>query len=767
MKYKIKYVICMIAFLVGLLLPVQPVAASSSAIGDVQEFNNLSGNAKYLGSTYRDNYSLDIEEVELSDGIGEYLAGKTMEGLNALAKVFFFLERLLAYLTVVVFYVSFNLNLVDLFGSQVLVIQQALNDSIFQPLFLMGCAAAFCVLIGRMIRQDLAGALGQIVKVIAIVMMSILVVTKSDTMLSMCNNITKEISLEILVGVNSANGYSGNINAFSGEAAGILWNNMVHQPWLTMEFGYTASDDQVLGILSYKPGATERKDAVAADGSGSFSTERATERLGFSFLYLIPCIMKCGIYIIIVLIQLVFQLLSIVYLFMAPLVLIVSLFPGYDGLIGGWLRKILETQISILVLSLIIGILIKFDELVFDWSRSVGFGWLIALTIQIAIAIALFLNRDKLLTAMSTVQRGVSNPRYLRNRMRLAGNVYADAPKAAKEIRSAAKWTAGKAQWIGGKVSSAEEGVASWVQDKNVPVSWTVNPFLKNQKIKMQEEPLTQSKAEKKSPEDSIRGSVDMAPKNSNVGQKRASSGQSDTQTQTRKEKRDSESIRMISENLVKSLNQLAMTVDAAEDNLHDNIQNNGAVERPALGDKKEEDRKEITLNVKTPDGNGQSVHAGMRNQQPLEVQIPLETTRHDNLQENREDEREDNRRPTIKRQRPEINAETPEKVKTQQVIHSTERIREEIQQSEYAAEEIEAEELEKPTQQIRPSMQAMRNGEKNDTVQDRKVDDPAVQPAAKVQQDRKTKKKTNRHPEERLSQKETGVEKEKFTKKG
>ena len=75
MKYKIKYVICIIAFLTGLLLPVQPVAASSSAIGEVQEFNNLSGNAKYLGSAYRDNYSLDIAEEELSDGIGEYLAG--------------------------------------------------------------------------------------------------------------------------------------------------------------------------------------------------------------------------------------------------------------------------------------------------------------------------------------------------------------------------------------------------------------------------------------------------------------------------------------------------------------------------------------------------------------------------------------------------------------------------------------------------------------------------------------------------------------------
>ena len=704
MKYKIKYILCMIAFVVWLMLPVQPVAASSSAIGEVQEFNNLSGNAKYLGSAYRDNYSLDIEEVEISDGIGEYLAGKTMEGLNALAKVFFFLERLLAYLTVVVFYVSFNLNLVDLFGSQVSVIQQALNDSIFQPLFLMGCAAAFCVLIGRMLRQDLAGALGQIVKVIAIVMMSILVVTKSDTMLSMCNNITKEISLEILVGVNSANGYSDNINAFSGEAAGILWNNMVHQPWLTMEFGYTASDDQVLGLLSYKPGAEERKDAIAADESGSFLVERATERLGFSFLYLIPCIMKCGIYIIIVLIQLVFQLLSIVYLFMAPLVLIVSLFPGYDGLIGGWLRKILETQISILVLSLIIGILIKFDELIFDWSRSVGFGWMIALTIQIAIAIALFLNRNKLLMAMSTVQRGVSNPRYLRNRMRLAGNVYANAPRAVKEIKSAAKWTASKAV-------SAGEGVSSWVQDKNVPVSWTVNPFLKNQKIKAQEETppkATQRKVKKKSVAGSIMESVDMAPKSSDVGQQKASSEKPYTQTQ--EEKGGSESIRMISEDLVRNLNQLAMVVDAVGDNLHDNIRDNGAVERPILGDKKEEDRKELTINVKTPDGSEQSVHAGMQHQQ-MEAQIPLH-------------------------------------------------------RSEYDAEEIKSRELKEPTQQARPTMQAVRNDEKNDIVHNREADVQAVQPAAIEQTDKEVKEKTNRHTEKRLLQKERDTEREKFVRK-
>ena len=60
-----------------------------------------------------------------------------------------------------------------------------------------------------------------------------------------------------------------------------------------------------------------------------------------------------------------------------------------------------------------------------------------------------------------------------------------------------------------------------------------------------------------------------------------------------------------------------------------------------------------------------------------------------------------------------------------------------------------------------------MRNDEKTDTVQDSKADDPAVQPAAKVQPDKKITKKANRRPEKKLPQRETGVEREKFTRKG
>lgn len=53
---KIKLLLCICILLTwGYCFRAQTVQATSSAIGDVAEFNNLSGNAKYLGVDYRDN----------------------------------------------------------------------------------------------------------------------------------------------------------------------------------------------------------------------------------------------------------------------------------------------------------------------------------------------------------------------------------------------------------------------------------------------------------------------------------------------------------------------------------------------------------------------------------------------------------------------------------------------------------------------------------------------------------------------------------------
>lgn len=426
--------------------PARPVYASG-AIGDVSEFNSLNGTGKYLGGAYRDNYYLDMEETGLLDtGYGI---------LNSIANVLFSFIRWLAYAAVCVFFICFNLNLSTMFGSQINGIQEALNNSVFKPLFLLACGVAFIVLLGRLVRQDLMGALGQLAKIIGVVMLSILVVTQSSTVLDYTTGITKSVSVEIMAGVNSANGMATNVTSFAAQSAGILWQNLIHEPWITMEFDKdNPSDSEIEQFLTISPSDKDaRKQLVADRDWDCFSKNRGAEKLGFMFLYLIPFAMKAVIYILIALVQLVFQLMAIFYVLMAPLILIISMVPGYERMLGVWLRKILESQVSILIITMIIGILIKFDQLIYEWARENSFGWLLAMVLQVALAVALFLNRNKLLGIMSTVQRGVATPRFAANRMRMGGNAYQTVipqgikygKKAGAVARDAAKKTAGNA----------------------------------------------------------------------------------------------------------------------------------------------------------------------------------------------------------------------------------------------------------------------------------------------------------------------------------
>ncbi len=625
----IKKFLCFAAiFLIAFLVPMQAVHASSDAIGNVESFNYLEGEQKYLGDPYKDNYSLDMKEVSFSDDFLGYMGNQIQNALNALANVLFKIESLLSYLTVVIFYMCFNLNLADLFGPQVNAIQQALNNSIFLPLFLIGCAAAFCALIGRMLKQDLAGAIGQIVKIIAVVMLSVLVFTKSDTMLTACNNITKEISLEILVGVNTANGYSQDVSDFAAESAGILWRNLVHEPWLSMQFGDTSliREGEVDQILSMAPGSEERKALIEDDERGCFVYSRAGDRLAYTFFYLIPCIVKCVVYILVAFVQLVFQLLSILYTFMAPLVLIISLFPSYEGILGTWFRKIIEAQISILIISLIIGILVKFDEMIFDWAAQNQYGWMVALAVQIAISVALYMNRNRLLTALSHVQRGVSNPGYLRNRMKLAGNVYQAAPGVARPLKRAAHKT-GRA--MSGATKNAVKWAGESVNKLNKPVKWTINPFIISQRAQADTEEMG-NKAREAGAKGIVDGKERRYKKVSSgngmahtIGLTAAGRGSiprpvaavvKEAEIATRNERPgNGESLKELADEISRNVSHLASIIESAEDTIREESMKerngSGDSKRPTfMNEKREregraEKAKEITITMKGPDG--------------------------------------------------------------------------------------------------------------------------------------------------------------------
>lgn len=357
-KYYVRMTVALLLLIIGVIfaLSVPAMAASEAVKSGVQAFNEASaGDAKYINQS--DNYYLDMEKTGLLE------TGQAI--MNSIANMLFTFIKWLGKVTVVLFYYCMDFDMAKMFRDEINSIQSALNSGIFKPLFLLGFCGSAVIMLKKMVKRDMLGAYGQIAKVIGIVVLSILVVQESATVLTATTNITKTISTQALMGMQGNS--QANVSDYAAQSAGVLWMNLIHQPWVFIEFnGENVNDETIEKFLGVAPNSSERKDYIkdyAKDGGKAFDIDRAGEKIGFMFLYLIPFAIKSVIYILMALLTLFFQLIAIFYTFLAPVVLILSMVPGYEGMLTSWLRKVLESQLSILIMSFIIGLLLKMDTL--------------------------------------------------------------------------------------------------------------------------------------------------------------------------------------------------------------------------------------------------------------------------------------------------------------------------------------------------------------------------------------------------------------------
>lgn len=399
-KYRIKMAAALLIMCAGILIVMSATAYASTAVNtDTEDIEALDGE---LGYIKRANlYYLDMEKTEMLDFIEK--------ALNYIANLIFTLIRWVGQCVCMIFYYCMNFNLTEMFESEIGEIQKALRSSIFEPLFLLAFSGSAIIILKKMLRKDTMGTFGQILKVIGILILSFWIIKDSGTAITATTNISKSISCEALTGM--AGMKSTSVASYAANAAGTLWNNLIHQPWKYIEFGDDpVSDADIDGIWlneDYKNGKSERDEKIAAYTGNAFSKSRAGERLGFMLLYLIPFIIKSVIYIVMAVMSLVFQLEALLWLFMAPVVLLLALLPGYDGIISSWLRKMLEAQLSILTMSFIIGLLVKVDDILYAKGGK-AWGWLLVLIIQTVLNVFVIIKRNELLGAFSSM--GVHNP---------------------------------------------------------------------------------------------------------------------------------------------------------------------------------------------------------------------------------------------------------------------------------------------------------------------------------------------------------------------
>lgn len=440
-KYYIRMAVALLLLTVGVIfaLSIPSMAANEAVKGSEPRFES-SGDAKYINRS--DYYYLDMKKTGLLES-GDAI-------MNSIANMLFTFIKWLGKVTVMLFYYCMDFDMSAMFRDEINGIQSALNSGIFKPLFILGFCGSAVIMLKKMIKRDMLGAYGQILKVIGIVVLSILVVQESSTVLTKTTEITKSISTQALMGMQG--GEQVDISDYAAQSAGALWMNLIHQPWVFIEFNGEEPGEETIkqllgvGTEEYKPGSKQRKELVEKYEGNAFDTDRGAEKIGFMFTYLIPFAIKCVIYILMALLTLFFQLIAIFYTFLAPVVLILIMVPGYERLLTEWLRKVLESQLSILIMSFLMGLLLKMDALLYETCAG-DWGWLVVMIVETVVAVLALVKRNELLGVMSKLQKGVSQPGYARamlrngtdgymalNKVRNAGRVAGQAAKLTAEI---------------------------------------------------------------------------------------------------------------------------------------------------------------------------------------------------------------------------------------------------------------------------------------------------------------------------------------------
>lgn len=466
--YKYLFMLCLI--LCCSLLPAVKVEASG--IKQIEGLNDqTNGPARFMQDQYRDNYSLDVDKVGLLDGL--------FEVFNGIANVIFSMVKFVAYAAICFFYYSLTFDITATFSDELNAIQGLLRNSIFEPLLILGFFFSGITILKRFLQQNMVGILSELCKVIVLILISILLVNDSETILTTTSGITKSISLSAFTGVNSLeNDANETLQNYAVDAAGILWQNMVHEPWKSLEFGgYITFDDdsaELAQFLSSAPGSEERENLVAqyAD-TKAFSKGRVFTKIGNCLIYLIVIAIKSILYIAVAGIMFTYQIFSIFYLLIAPLILILAFFPSYQSIVNVWFKKFIETQVCIFIITLVLGLIVKLDSIIFGAAGDLG--WFMALIFQIATIFFLYKERDKIIHAFSNVQKAIEVPAYanamLRNRMN-AQNL----PKTVNQIKNipnAARTTISDAQNAAAHTKETITNVATRVSLGMHGMGWT------------------------------------------------------------------------------------------------------------------------------------------------------------------------------------------------------------------------------------------------------------------------------------------------------
>ncbi|MCL1995510.1 MAG: hypothetical protein FWG63_04805, partial [Defluviitaleaceae bacterium] len=452
--------------------------------------SDTAGIGRFMNPPYINNYRLDIRNPRRLDVISE--------PINGIANILFNFVIAVSRATIAIFRWAMGFDLASVLGDFIDTMQANLMGAVFDTLFIITFAFFGFQLIKRFVQRNFTSILVEVGQVVFIVVLSILLVTHTSTILTQATNITRSVGISIASGMNNT---GGEVVDFAEASSIMIWDSLVHQLYIFLQTtgsGWSAETATVNAeeLLEFLPGSASRNARIVFHTVGSgypnsnrdvgpFNVSLGGRRIGFLLFYLIPFLMKSAIYLILSLIQIAFQAMSIFYVLLAPIVLVLSVTKLFGGveLLSVWLKKLLEAQILMLLLTILLSLIVRLDTALFSLAHSVGF--FLIVIVQTGIFVFLFLWRDKIFGVFAASARVVHNPQQLSstlansrmlnsNSRRMEKRAEKREAKNAKKISSAIQNSAAQ----GGFSAAKENGLQNQKNNKNQPnnAGSNVNP---------------------------------------------------------------------------------------------------------------------------------------------------------------------------------------------------------------------------------------------------------------------------------------------------
>ncbi|BDU86829.1 conjugal transfer membrane protein TcpH [Clostridium perfringens] len=379
--------------------------------------NIQEGWGQFIAEKYRNNYALDVIDMH-----GWELIDKAINGLT---NIVFSGIVMISWFGVNIFRFCFTNDIAAGFANQLNSVLGSLNNGIFNNFFMIVFMISLFSIVYNLYKKNFSAIGSQILAVAIIYATTAFLSNGAVGFLSKTTEFSKTIGTSAIVAINGKDNNEGSLEDYSKTVVGTLWGNFVQQPWVMLEFDgklqlmnkdsiNKEALDYSKDILSKPYGSDEREKALKSIdekfNNELFSKNGINTKLVSVCVLFIITLIKMIILIAVGMIQIGFQLMSILLILLLPFIMLIAIVPFFGGtnIIKGIARKYLGTQLGIIVSSFVLALLVLVDTVTLTMFQSWGANLIIALLMQCICWIMVIAFRKQLMNGLINLQNRIA-----------------------------------------------------------------------------------------------------------------------------------------------------------------------------------------------------------------------------------------------------------------------------------------------------------------------------------------------------------------------